>query len=144
MEEIDKGSLYPKVGFLMQDSGLFNLSIRENMQFGKKDASLQEMTEACGRANILEFIQGLPQGFETVIGENGIRLSVGQRQRLQIARLFLQNPEVIVFDEATSALDYGNESKILNLLLNNMEDKTFIMVTHRETSVARCSKVVKM
>lgn len=144
MDAIDKNTLYPKVGFLMQDSGLFNLSVRENMRFGKQDASEQEMTEACRRANILDFIQGLPQGFETIIGENGIRLSGGQRQRLQIARLFLQDPEVIVFDEATSALDYGNESKILNLLLNNMENKTFIMVTHRGTAVTQCNRIVEM
>lgn len=144
IDEIDKATLYPKVGFLMQDVGLFNLSIRENMQFGKQDAEEKEILEACKRANILEFIQGLPKGLETVIGEKGIRLSGGQRQRLQIARLFLQDPEVIVFDEATSALDYGNESKILNLLLNNMEDKTFIMVTHRGTAVARCNRIVEM
>ena len=71
-------------------------------------------------------------------------MSGGQRQRLQIARLFLQDPEVIVFDEATSALDYGNESKILNLLLDHMQGKTFIMVTHRETAVARCDRVVEI
>ena len=144
MEDIDENTLYSKVGFLMQDVGLFNLSVRENMQFGKKDADEREMEEACRRANILEFIQGLPLGFETVIGENGIRLSGGQRQRLQIARLFLQDPEVIVFDEATSALDYENESKILNLLLNHLQGKTFIMVTHRETAVARCDRVVEL
>lgn len=144
MEDIDENTLYSKAGFLMQDVGLFNLTIRENMQFGKKDADEREMEEACRRANILDFIQELPLGFETVIGENGIRLSGGQRQRLQIARLFLQDPEVIVFDEATSALDYGNESKILNLLLDHMQGKTFIMVTHRETAVARCDRVVEI
>lgn len=73
-----------------------------------------EIEKAYRCANILNFIQGFPLGFEAVIGENGIRLSGGQRQRLQIAHLFLQDSEVIVFDKATSALDYGNESKILN------------------------------
>lgn len=71
------------------------------------------------------------QGFDTVIGENGIRLSGGQKQRLVIARLLLQNPEVIIFDEVTSALDYKNESEILELLLQNLDQKTFLMVTHR-------------
>lgn len=144
MEEIKRETLYPKVGFLMQESSLFNLTIRENLQFGRADATEQDMLDACRRANILEFIQGLPQGLETLIGEKGIRLSGGQKQRLQIARLFLQNPEIIVFDEATSALDYENESEILNLLLENMEEKTFIMITHRGTSVARCNRVIKM
>lgn len=144
MDEVDRSALYGKVGFLMQDSTLFNLTIRENLLFGRNDAGEEEMIEACRRANILDFIQELPQGLETLIGENGIRLSGGQRQRLQIARLILQNPEIIVFDEATSALDYENESEILDLLLKNMEEKTFIMVTHRETSVARCNRVVRM
>ncbi|HKM34833.1 MAG TPA: ABC transporter ATP-binding protein [Lachnospiraceae bacterium] len=145
MDQIFRQDIYARTGFLMQESALFNLTIRENLLFGKEDAREEEMKDACRRANIMEFIEQLSQGFETVIGENGIRLSGGQRQRLLIARLFLQNPEVIVFDEATSALDYQNESEILNLLLqeDNMA-KTFIMVTHRQTSVARCDRVVRM
>ena len=101
------------------------------------------MEDACRRANVLTFIQGLQQGFETVIGENGIRLSGGQKQRLVIARILLQDPEVIVFDEATSALDYKNESQILELLLQNLEQKTFLMVTHRETAVSKCSRCIE-
>ncbi len=126
----------------MQETSLFNLTIRENLLFGKEDASEPEMTDACTRANIMEFIRELPLGFDTVIGENGIRLSGGQRQRLLIARLLLKNPEVIVFDEATSALDYQNENEILELLLSNVREKTFVMVTHRSTSVAKCSRTV--
>lgn len=144
MDVVDSGWIYGKVGFLMQDTSLFNLTIRENLLFGRSDADEDEMEEACSRANILQFIKGLPQGFGTVIGENGIRLSGGQRQRLLIARLFLKNPEIIIFDEATSALDYQNESTILELLLEQIEGKTFIMVTHRETSIAKCSRVVRI
>lgn len=144
MERISRQSLYAKVGFLMQESSLFNLTIRENLLFGKSDSTQTEMEDACRRANVLTFIQGLPQGFETVIGENGIRLSGGQKQRLVIARLLLQNPEVIVFDEATSALDYKNESEILELLLQNLGQKTFLMVTHRETAVVKCNRCFKM
>ncbi len=138
----DRTSVYAKAGFLMQETSLFNLTIRENLLFGKEDASEPEMTDACTRANIMEFIRELPLGFDTVIGENGIRLSGGQRQRLLIARLLLKNPEVIVFDEATSALDYQNENEILELLLSNVREKTFVMVTHRSTSVAKCSRTV--
>lgn len=144
MEKISRQSLYARVGFLMQESSLFNLTIRENLLFGKSDAAAAELEDACRRANVLAFIQGLPQGFETVIGENGIRLSGGQKQRLVIARLLLQDPEVIVFDEATSALDYENESGILELLLQNLEQKTFLMVTHRKTAVAKCSRCIEM
>ncbi len=128
----------------MQEGSLFNLTIRENLLFGKSDANTTEMEDACKKANVLAFIQGLPNGFETVIGENGIRLSGGQKQRLVIARLLLQNPEVIVFDEATSALDYKNESEILELLLQNLEQKTFVMVTHRETAVTKCNRCFKL
>jgi len=145
MEQIRRQDIYEKVGFIMQESNLFNLSIRENLLFGKENASEEELRDACGRANIMEFIEGLEKGFDTLIGENGIRLSGGQRQRLIIARLFLQNPEVIVFDEATSALDYQNESEILNLLLQQeTSEKTFIMVTHRGTSVSRCNRVIQI
>lgn len=144
MELTDRQAIYAKTGFLMQESDLFNLTIRENLLFGRENATEAEMEEACVRANIMDFIRELPMGFETVIGENGIRLSGGQRQRLMIARLFLQNPEVIVFDEATSALDYQNESDILNLLFQNIGEKTFLMVTHRGTSIAKCGRVIPL
>lgn len=143
MDQISRQDLYRRAGFLMQESTLFNLTIRENLLFGRADAGEEELRAACVRANIMEFIQGLEKGFETVIGENGIKLSGGQKQRLLIARLFLQDTELIVFDEATSALDYQNESEILNLLLQEeAAGKTLIMVTHRGTSVARCSRVI--
>ena len=145
MDKIFKQDIYQKVGFIMQESNLFNLSIRENLLFGKADASEEELRDACDRANIMEFIDGLAKGFDTIIGENGIRLSGGQRQRLVIARLFLHNPEVIIFDEATSALDYQNESEILNLLMEqDISERTFIMVTHRGTSISRCDRVIQM
>jgi len=143
MTQICRQDIYARAGFLMQESSLFNLTIRENLLFGMADAREEELKDACVKANIMEFIQSLEQGFETVIGENGIKLSGGQKQRLLIARLFLQNTELIVFDEATSALDYQNESEILNLLLQEKTaGKTFVMVTHRGTSVVRCSKVM--
>ncbi len=145
MNQICRRDIYEKVGFIMQESNLFNLSIRENLLFGKADATEKELRDACIQAQIMKFIDGLEKGLDTIIGENGIRLSGGQRQRLIIARMFLKNPEVIVFDEATSALDYQNESEILNLLLEQeLSDKTLIMVTHRGTSISRCNRVIQM
>lgn len=144
MEQVDRKEIYRTAGFLMQETCLFNLTIRENLLMGRIDACEADMVEACGKANIMEFIQGLPEGLDTLIGENGIRLSGGQRQRLLIARLLLKDPELIVFDEATSGLDYQNESEILELLLQNLDDRTFLMVTHRGTSVAKCSRVVML
>jgi len=142
MSQIDRQELYRRVGFLMQECRLFNLSIRENLLFGRRDAGEEEMRDACNRANVLDFIQGLPDGFDTIIGENGIRLSGGQKQRLFIARLLLSDPEMIVFDEATSALDYQNEREILDVLFQNAQEKTFIMVTHRKTSLEKCDRVI--
>lgn len=144
MEQVDRKEIYRAAGFLMQETCLFNLTIRENLLMGRGDACEADMVKACNRANIMEFIQGLPKGLDTLIGENGIRLSGGQRQRLLIARLLLKDPELIIFDEATSGLDYQNESEILDLLLQNLGDRTFLMVTHRGTSVARCSRVITM
>lgn len=142
MEEINRKTLYEKVGFLMQDSRLFNLSIYENLKFGNVHAEEKDMIKACKSANILEFIEKLPNGFATVIGENGICISGGQKKRLQIARLILQDPEVIIFDEATSALDYENEREILEVLLRNMIKKTVIMVTHRKTCIGQCDDII--
>ena len=144
MNQVDRKGIYKTAGFLMQETCLFNLTIRENLLMGRIDACEKDMAEACSRANILDFIQSLPKGLDTLIGENGIRLSGGQRQRLLIARLLLKDPELIVFDEATSGLDYQNESEILELLLQNLNDRTFLMVTHRGTSVAKCSRVVML
>lgn len=144
MNLVNRSSIYAKTGFLMQEASLFNLTIRENLLFGREEATEAEMEDACAKANIMDFIRELPLGFETMIGENGIRLSGGQRQRLMIARLILQNPEIIVFDEATSALDYQNESEILDFLLENAGEKTLLMVTHRGTSLAKCGRVVRL
>ena len=144
MDKINRRTIYQRVGFLMQESFLFDMSIRENLFIAKSDANENDIINACRKANILEFIQDLPLGFDTIIGENGVRLSGGQKQRLLIARLFLQNPEVIIFDEATSALDYKNESEILNMLLENTIGKTFIMITHRKTLVDRCTKIIDL
>jgi len=132
--------VYPAQVFQAHHSWIGSLDAAHRIETAAGD-----LRDACTRANIMEFIDSLEKGFDTIIGENGIRLSGGQRQRLIIARLFLQDPEVIVFDEATSALDYQNESEILNLLLQQeISDKTFIMVTHRKTSISRCNRVIQM
>ncbi len=142
MDLVNRPSIYARTGFLMQEAGLFNLTIRENLLFGREDATQTQMKEACARANILDFIQGLPRGFETLIGENGIRLSGGQRQRLMIARLFLQNPEFIVFDEATSALDYQNESEILTTMFRRPDSGVKSAVSRNSISFSAISRDV--
>lgn len=105
-------SLYRQIGMVMQDSYLFDMSIRENLLIAKEDATEEELLNACEKANIREFVVGLPQGLDTEIGERGVRLSGGQRQRLTIAGRFCGSPRLLVFDEATSSLDKMSEDRV--------------------------------
>lgn len=141
IEKIDPHYLYEKIGIIMQDSYLFHLSIKENLLFGKETATEEEMRCACKKANILGFILSLENGFETVIGENGMRLSQGQRQRLVIARMLLHDPEIIFFDEATNALDSENEDSIIQELMGEGREKTYVIVSHNMDTIKKCDKV---
>lgn len=144
LRDIDKNQIYEQVGFVMQENILFHTSIRENLYYGKPNATNEEMAEACKRACILQFIKTLPNGFDTIIGEKGIKLSGGQRQRLILARLFLRNVSVYIFDEATSALDKENEEMIQEMINNLGCKKTIIVVAHRESSIKLCDRIVQI
>ena len=133
-----------KVGIVPQDPPMFNLTIRENLQFADKHAKVDELISACKKANIYDFIDGLPKKFETIIGERGIKLSGGQKQRLSIARTILQNPDIIIFDEATSSLDSENEKAILDAFKKLSKGKTVITIAHRLSSILECNRVVVM
>lgn len=102
-------SLRKNIGIVQQDVFLFSGSIKENILYGREDATEEEVIEAAKRANIHEFVQTLPDGYDTQIGERGVRLSGGQKQRLSIARVFLKDPKILILDEATSALDNTTE-----------------------------------
>ena len=144
LAEIDKESLYAQIGVVMQDSFLFDMTIRENLMLAKADADENELSAACARANILNFIRSLPGGFDTVIGERGVKLSGGQKQRLCIARVLLKQPGVIIFDEATSALDRESED-IINASINEIaRDTTVIVIAHKPATVLRAKRVVVM
>lgn len=128
----------------MQDSRLFNMFVRENLLLASPGATREDMEEACRKACILDFIQTLPDGFDTVIGENGSRLSGGQRQRIALARAFLMDVDVYIFDEATSAIDQYSE-KLINYAIAGMgKDKIVIIVAHRQSSIQLCNKVVRL
>lgn len=144
VREINLSAMHGRIGFIMQESMLFNASIRENLRYGKEDATDEEMEVACRKAFIFDFIQGLKKGLDTVIGERGVRLSGGQRQRIVLARLFLRNVDVFVFDEATSALDQYSESIVYDAIRNIARDKTIIIVAHRESSVALCDRRIQL
>lgn len=144
MKEISRKAMYRRIGFVMQENALFNTSIRDNLCYGKDNATDEELESACRKAFIYDFIMGLPEGFETVIGERGIKLSGGQKQRIVLARLFLCDVDIFIFDEATSALDQYSESIIHDAIETIGQDKTIIVVAHRESSLALCDRVIAL
>lgn len=135
-------ALHRKVGFVLQENILFNTTIHENLLYGNENATRQEMEEACRKAYIDEFVKSLPDGYDTVIGEKGIKLSGGQKQRLVLARLFLRDVDMFIFDEATSALDQNTESMVQQAMNNISRDKTIIIVAHRESSLRLCDRLI--
>jgi ATP-binding cassette subfamily B protein len=127
--------LRSKIGIVQQNVFLFDSTIRDNILYGKPGASDEELVEAARKANILEFIEGLPDGFETLVGERGIKLSGGQKQRISIARVFLKDPAVFIFDEATSSLDSESEAAVQKSLELLREDRTTVIIAHRLSTV---------
>lgn len=139
-----KKELYGQIGVVMQDSFLFNMSIRDNLRLANRDATEEDFIAACRRANIYGFVQSLEQGFDTVIGERGVKLSGGQKQRLAIAAALLKSPRLLLFDEATSSLDKASEDIINDSIHQLAQDMTVIMISHRPASVRRARKIVVM
>lgn len=144
IRQINKEQLYRHIGFVMQENILFHMSIRENLRYGKSNATEEEMIDSCKKACIYEFISGLPEGLDTIIGEKGLKLSGGQRQRLILARLFLRDVSIYIFDEATSALDSYSENFIQDTLQSLTKDKTLIVVAHRESSIRVCNRIIQI
>jgi len=144
LSQLKLKSIHEKMGFVMQENILFNDTIAENLLYGNPEASQAQMSDACNKAHILDFIESLPDKFDTVIGERGIKLSGGQKQRLILARQFLRNVDVYIFDEATSALDQNSENIIQNAISNIAESKTIIVVSHRESSISICNRVIDL
>ena len=134
-------SLRRNIGIVQQDVYLFNASIRENILYGRLDATEEEVIEAAKRANIHDYVMTLEQGYDTVIGERGVRLSGGQKQRLSIARVFLKNPAILILDEATSALDNTTEILIQGALDELCVGRTTIVVAHRLSTVKNADEI---
>lgn len=130
------------IGLVPQDPTMFNETIKYNISYGNPDASMEEIKEAAKSAALDRFIETLPKGYDTVVGERGIKLSGGQRQRLAIARVMLENPEIIIFDEATSQLDSENEKAIQEAFDNLTEHKTTIVIAHRLSTIMHADKIV--
>lgn len=130
------------IGVVLQEPFLFSGSIRDNIAYAKDNASMEEIERAAEMANIAEFIKGLPDGYDTVIGENGASLSGGQKQRLAIARAVLLNPSILILDEATSALDTVSETVVQEALDRLMTGKTTVIIAHRLSTVRNADKII--
>lgn len=136
------GSLRNQIGLVQQDNILFSDTVKENILLGRPTATDEEVVEAAKMANAHDFIMNLPQGYDTEVGERGVKLSGGQKQRLSIARIFLNNPPILILDEATSALDLKNESIIQEALDVLSKDRTTLIVAHRLSTITHADKIV--
>ena len=142
IEDIKMDSLRENIGIVQQDVFLFSGSFYDNIAYGRKDASEQDIIAAARKANIYDYIMTLPEGFNTQIGERGIRLSGGQKQRLSIARVFLKNPPILILDEATSALDNVTETLIQEALNSLRNGRTTIVVAHRLSTIRNADEIL--
>lgn len=135
-------SLRKNIGIVSQDVILFNETVRENIIFGKLDATEKDVIEAAKAAYAHDFIQEMPEGYDTVIGERGVRLSGGQKQRVAIARAILKNPPILILDEATSSLDTASELIVQKALDNLMKGRTTFVIAHRLSTVRRADRIL--
>ncbi|HEX8923225.1 MAG TPA: ATP-binding cassette domain-containing protein, partial [Patescibacteria group bacterium] len=142
IKKMRKSDLRSIIGIVPQEPIMFNNTIKFNLAYGRDEASMEEIRNAARSANILEFIEKLPNGWETQVGERGIKLSGGQKQRLAIARALLADPRILVFDEATSNLDSESEKKIQAALVEVSKARTVIIIAHRFSTIRQADKIV--
>ena len=135
-------SLRNQIGIVQQDVYLFCGTIKENIAYGKPNASMDEIVDAARKANIHDFIESLPDGYDTFVGERGTRLSGGQKQRISIARVFLKNPPILILDEATSALDNESERWIQQSLEVLAKNRTTITIAHRLSTIQGADEIL--
>lgn len=135
-------SLRSQIGIVQQDVYLFCGTVKENIAYGKPDATMEEIVAAAKKANIHDFIESLPDGYDTFVGERGTRLSGGQKQRISIARVFLKNPPILILDEATSALDNESERWIQKSLEYLAQNRTTITIAHRLSTIQNADEIL--
>lgn len=142
IKDVSLRSLRRNIGIVQQDVYLFAGTIADNIRYGRPDASMEEIVEAAKQAHAHEFIIRLPAGYDTEIGQRGVKLSGGQKQRLSIARVFLKDPPIIIFDEATSALDNVSEQAVQASLERLTHNRTTIVIAHRLSTVRSARRIV--
>jgi len=142
IRNVTLSSLRSNIGIVQQDVYLFAGTVAENIRYGKRDASRAEIIEAAKKANAHDFIMELPDGYDTDIGQRGVKLSGGQKQRLSIARVFLKNPPIIIFDEATSALDNETEKAVRESLEKLVDNRTTLVIAHRLSTVRNAQRIL--
>ena len=144
LREFSRAALRGAIGLVTQESFLFNGTIRDNLRLGKPDATAEEMLEAAGAANIRVLIEGLPKGLDTVVGERGVKLSVGEKQRVSIARALLKDPPILILDEATASVDTETERQIQEALDRLMMRRTSFVIAHRLSTVRDADQILVM
>ena len=142
VKEVSLKSLRKNIGVVQKDVFLFTGTIKENIMYGNPNATDEEVIEAAKKACLHDFIMGLEDGYDTFIGERGVKLSGGQKQRISIARVFLKNPAILILDEATSALDNVTEYEIQKALEELSKDRTTLVVAHRLSTVKNSDEIV--
>ena len=141
-EEIDIRQFRLNCAIVMQDNLLLSGTLLDNVRFGRPDATMKEVYEAARNANALEFIEALPDGFDTKVGERGVSLSGGQRQRIAIARALLRDPKILILDEATSALDYESEKLVKEAIERLAHGRTTITIAHRLSTIRSANRII--
>lgn len=142
INELNRDAIRGNITIINQEPYIFNLSIRDNLKLVKNDLTDSEMIEACKIACLNEFIQTLPNKYDTILGENGVVLSGGQKQRLAIARAFVQKTKIILFDEATSSLDNETQAEIQQAITNLKDEYTILIIAHRLSTIINCDKIM--
>ena len=144
IRDLAQDDLRRHVGMVTQETFLFHATIRENLLYARAAASDEEIAAACRAANIHDFIVGLPDGYDTVVGERGFRLSGGEKQRVSIARALLKGPDILILDEPTSNLDATSEYLIQLALERLLRGRTSLIIAHRLSTILSCDKIVVM
>jgi ABC-type multidrug transport system fused ATPase/permease subunit len=142
IKDLDLQFLRKNVGMVTQESYLFNASIRENLLYAKSDATDEELVQACKEANIHDYISSLPNGYDTVVGNRGVKLSGGEKQRISIARVILKDPKFLILDEATSSLDSISESLIQEALEPLIKTRTSLVIAHRLSTIMMADEIL--